>query len=135
MTRGCVVLILSSQMLIMYQIGLYYFSFDNYLCIMNLHVAGQFRILQHRLETMYRVHNKENSGGSAAENYYNVFKECVQQHQMLIEYCNKIGNVFNVFALIQVSMFSLLICVVGYMILMVSLLHYLLPQRIYWVEP
>lgn len=51
---------------------------------------------------------------------YATFKTYVKQHQMLIEYCNKLENVFSVIALVQVTLFSLLICLDGYLILMVS---------------
>lgn len=51
---------------------------------------------------------------------YATFKTYVKQHQMLIEYCNKLENVFSVIALVQVTLFSLIICLDGYLILMVS---------------
>ncbi|XP_076678237.1 odorant receptor 82a-like [Andrena cerasifolii] len=106
------------QALFMYQIGLCYFCFDNFLCIMTIHVAGQFRILQYRLENMKKVKNKRNHSGDPAREYCAAFTHYVQQHQALIAYCKKLEGVFSVFAFGQVLVFSMLICLDGYQVLM-----------------
>lgn len=51
---------------------------------------------------------------------YVVFKDYVRQHQALIAYCDKIEAVFNLIVLGQVLMFSMIICLDGYQVLMVS---------------
>lgn len=107
--------------LFMYQIALCYFCFDNFLCIMTIHVAGQFRILQYRLENMMKVKNKRNHSGNPAREYCAAFTHYVQQHQALIGYCKKLEGVFSVFAFGQVLVFSMLICLDGYQVLMVSI--------------
>ncbi|XP_053976581.1 uncharacterized protein LOC128875218 [Hylaeus volcanicus] len=111
------------QSLALYQVGVCYFCFDNLLCIMNLHVANQFRILQYRLENMqsiFKEKHDENSKFSpdTAHEYYEIFKSCVQYHQALIAYCAKLEEVFSLFSLGQVLVFSSLICLDGYQILM-----------------
>ncbi|XP_043512123.1 odorant receptor 13a-like [Frieseomelitta varia] len=49
---------------------------------------------------------------------YKKFRVHVQQHQALIEFCTKLEEVFNFLVLGQMSLFSLLICLDGYLILM-----------------
>lgn len=85
---------------------------------MNLHAASQFRVLQHRLTKVYVINDKEKDGGT--DKYYATFKGYIKQHQMLILYCNKLEEVFNLMVLAQVLLFSLLICLDGYLVIMVS---------------
>ncbi|XP_076241043.1 odorant receptor 13a-like [Calliopsis andreniformis] len=107
----------TAQIYSIYHGGLYYFSFDNFLCIITVHVAGQFRILQYRLAVLNSANSRKNNGKNSAKEHYITFKNCVQQHQILIEYCKKIEATFSIFALVQVVIFSLLICLVGYQII------------------
>ncbi|KZC10803.1 Putative odorant receptor 13a [Dufourea novaeangliae] len=115
------------QILTAYPTGVCYFCFDNFLCIMNMHVATQFRILQYRLANMKTSNVEEYPRGEfrsciscSAEMYYDKFKGYVQQHQNLIAYCDKLEEVFNLIALGQVLLFSMLICLDGYQILMAN---------------
>ncbi|XP_076301379.1 odorant receptor 10-like [Lasioglossum baleicum] len=111
------------QAIITYEIGLCHFCVDNILCIMNLHVATQFRILQYRLSNL-KSDNVDDDPvtrvPSAAENSYMTFKRCVQQHKMLIAYCNKLEEVFSLIVFSQIIIFSVLICVNGLQILVVK---------------
>ncbi|XP_071867039.1 uncharacterized protein [Bombus fervidus] len=104
------------QVLCLYHVGVCYLCFDNILCIINLHTAGQFRILQYRLENMCGVNNNGKLSYSICK--YMKLKTYIQQHQMLIEYCKKLEQVFNLIVLGQVSLFSLLMCLDGYLVLM-----------------
>ncbi|XP_076166224.1 uncharacterized protein LOC143146099 [Ptiloglossa arizonensis] len=113
------------ETLFLYQIGVCYFCFDNFLCIVNLHVAAQFRILHYRLENMIKVVNEDKNNQSwnkspskCEENYYTMFRTNIRQHQALIAYCDKLEEVFSYFALVQVVLFSLLMCLDGYQIIM-----------------
>ncbi|XP_071867040.1 odorant receptor 13a [Bombus fervidus] len=103
-------------------VGTCYHCFDNLLFVINLHIASQFRILQYRFSNMCDINDRERyttlERSSYTVNKYATFKTYVKQHQMLIEYCNKLENVFSVIALVQVMLFSLLICLDGYLILM-----------------
>ncbi|XP_060825172.1 odorant receptor 13a-like [Bombus pascuorum] len=102
------------QILCLYHVGVSYLCFDNILCIINLHTAGQFRILQYRLENMCGVNNNGKLSHSICK--YMKLKTYIQQHQMLIEYCKKLEQVFNLIVLGQVSLFSLLMCLDGYLV-------------------
>ncbi|XP_016771071.1 odorant receptor 10a isoform X3 [Apis mellifera] len=116
------------QVLSLYQIGVSYFCFDNFLCIMNLHLAGQFKVLQYRISTIAdRVIEKEEKKEKLiidslyfSNKCYTTFKKYIRQHQALIAYCRKLEVVFNWIVLEQVLMFSLLICLDGYQILMAN---------------
>ena len=94
---------------------------------MNLHVAGQFQVLQYRISNIAdTVTKKEKKKKLITDSLYfsnkcyTTFKKYIRQHQALIAYCRKIEVVFNWIALEQVLMFSLLICLDGYQILMVD---------------
>ncbi|XP_076630706.1 odorant receptor 10-like [Colletes latitarsis] len=113
------------QVLFLYQIGVCYFCFDNFLCIMNFHAAAQFRIVQYRLENMKCANNDEKNSDKwnkspcqYGEQYYAILRANIKQHQALIAYCDKLEKVFSSFALGQVLVFSLIICLDGYQVLM-----------------
>ncbi|XP_014608902.1 PREDICTED: odorant receptor 49b-like [Polistes canadensis] len=114
------------QVLSLYTVGICYFCFDNLLCIMNLHAAAQFRILQHRLVKIDHEKKLENNDTPDFYSFnrlqfvYNELKKCIVQHQMLINYCEDLNHVFTFIILGQVLLFSILICLVGYEILIVS---------------
>ena len=123
--------------------GICYFCFDNLLCIMNVHVAGQFRILQKRLECMCDVLNDDlndypdsfrkvslNSDYDAVPSKnancsaeYARFKECVHDHQKLINFTKMVEDVYTFVILSQVVIFSVLICLVTYQAVLVSRLY------------
>ncbi|KAK9295815.1 hypothetical protein QLX08_009946 [Tetragonisca angustula] len=114
------------QVLSLYHIGITYFCFDNFLCILNLHVAAQFRILQYRISNITDLMNRETleinqrfsaSSSCFANKYYETFKKCIRQHQALIAYCKKLEEVFNLIVLVQILVFSMMICLHGYQIL------------------
>ena len=95
---------------------------------MNLHVAGQFQVLQYRISNIADLIIKTEEKKEKlitdslyfSNKCYTTFKKYIRQHQALIAYCRKIEAVFNWIALEQVLMFSLLICLDGYQILMVD---------------
>ncbi|XP_017795359.1 PREDICTED: odorant receptor 13a-like [Habropoda laboriosa] len=115
------------QALSVYQVGVCYLCFDNIFFIMCLHVAGQFRILQYRIANVSGLSEivKSNDNTSTAELYsekcYIKFKNCIQQHQALIEFCEILEEVFTVIVLGQVLMFSIIICFAGYEVLLITL--------------
>ncbi|XP_015429492.1 PREDICTED: odorant receptor 13a-like [Dufourea novaeangliae] len=86
---------------------------------MSQHVCGQFRILQYRFTKLYA---SEETMTNLNENYaaksYVQFKKCVRQHQVLLNYCWKMENVFPLVVLGQVVIFSVLICLYGYQVLL-----------------
>ncbi|XP_076241042.1 odorant receptor 43a-like [Calliopsis andreniformis] len=92
------------QVLSLYYVAVCYISFDYLLCLINLHVTTQFRILQYRLM---------NIGGADTINRQ-TFKSCIRQHQTYIWYCCRLEDIFTLVALGHVLIFSLLICLLGY---------------------
>lgn len=88
---------------------------------MNIHTAGQFRILQHRLIKVYQENDiRYYYNINQLQAVYDRFKELVMQHQMLIKYSQDLNHVFTFITLGQVLIFSILICLVGYEIFIVS---------------
>ncbi|XP_076175223.1 odorant receptor 10-like [Ptiloglossa arizonensis] len=109
------------QMLCVYNVAVCYICFDNFLCLVNLHVAYQFRILEYRLTNLHSIvqkqpddQNLDNDLSSCTILCYAKLRNCVQQHQMLTEYCKKIENVFTMIILCQVLFFGLVLCLLAY---------------------
>ncbi|XP_016904169.2 odorant receptor 13a-like isoform X1 [Apis cerana] len=115
-------IIYTIQILTAYEVGICYHCFDNLLFVINLYTAGQFRILRYRFENICGKNDGDNYHKFSKSSYcideYKSFKNCVQQHQTLIEYCKKLEDVFSIIVLAQVLLFSLLICLDGYLVLM-----------------
>ncbi|XP_026674961.1 odorant receptor Or2-like [Ceratina calcarata] len=103
--------IFSVQILCVYHIGVCYICFDSFLCIVNLHVAGQFRILQYRLMKL----NEEIRHGTntLSSTLNNKLKNCIQYHQTLTEYCDELENIFTLMVLGQVLFLAIVLCLVG----------------------
>lgn len=98
---------------------------------MNIHTAGQFRILQHRLIKVYEENDiRYYYNINQLQAVYNRFKELVMQHQMLIKYSQDLNHVFTFITLGQVLIFSVLICLVGYEIFIVSKKKVFIKYRI-----
>ncbi|KOC59501.1 Odorant receptor Or2 [Habropoda laboriosa] len=117
------------QVLSLYHVGVCYICFDNLLCLMNLHAATQFRILQYRLSNLGDTNRKQvddNESSAAlsrfAENCYKAFKNCVRQHQNHITYCHRLNEIFTVIVLGHILVFSLLICLVGFQVLVENII-------------
>ncbi|XP_012345358.2 odorant receptor 13a-like [Apis florea] len=114
------------QIMTFYFIGISYFCFDNIFCIMTVHLAGQFQILRYRFAKLCNVEDQisEKDTGSTlfvqAQRFYERFKAYVRYHQTLIDYCEKIENVYTMIILGQVLVFSVLICLFGYQILLAN---------------
>ncbi|KAK1137085.1 hypothetical protein K0M31_001612 [Melipona bicolor] len=102
------------QVLALEQIGLTYLSSDNCLCIMNVHVMYQFRMLQHRLSNLWKIIAEQRDKMDYTEKCYTALKECIRQHQSLIKFCDKLENVHTLPILSHVIVFSLLMCVDAY---------------------
>ncbi|XP_053977647.1 odorant receptor 13a-like isoform X1 [Hylaeus volcanicus] len=110
------------QISILYHVSICYFTFDNILCIISIHLSGQFRILQYRLETYCHVEKNmgdENGNGNVVINdvskSYEKLKNCIRQHQRLIDFSTKLENVFTLAILAQVVISSALICLLVYL--------------------
>ena len=110
----------------LYYIGISYFCFDNIFCIMAVHLAGQFRILRYRLMTLCdtepetREKDSRSTFAKQVYKFYEQFKKCVRYHQALIDYYQNLENVYTIITLGQVLVFSVLICLFGYQVFVVS---------------
>ncbi|XP_076678199.1 odorant receptor 13a-like [Andrena cerasifolii] len=100
------------------QIAVCYVCFDNFLCMINVHVACQFRILQYRMSKLWVPIDEQTDVVEHNDRHNVMFKRCVRQHQALIEYCRKIEKVFTLTVLGHLLVFSVLMCLVGYQIFM-----------------
>ncbi|KAK1137082.1 hypothetical protein K0M31_001609 [Melipona bicolor] len=95
--------------------GICFCCFDNLLCILTLHVAGQFKILQNRLETIFGNFSEEKSFET-----YEEFKECIIYHHLLITYVEKLECVFCFPLMFQLLMSSIVLCLSGFQLTMAS---------------
>ncbi|XP_076229578.1 odorant receptor Or2-like [Nomia melanderi] len=107
------------QVLSLYHVGICFICFDNFLCIVNLYITAQFRILRHRLMNLGGV-DTEVETKSNIEWYqytgrcYLEFKDCVRKHQENIDYCNKVNRIFTIISLVHVLVFNVLLGLVCY---------------------
>ncbi|XP_017796293.1 PREDICTED: uncharacterized protein LOC108577627 [Habropoda laboriosa] len=107
--------------------GICFCCFDNFLCILSMHVGGQFKILQNKLQTVLsEKSSKEKSAG-----LYKEFKECVQYHHLLLSYVEKLEYVFCVPLMIQLLVSSIVLCVSGFQL---SLVNGVLMKRLLFLN-
>lgn len=105
-------------------------SFSGFLCTTNMYAAGQFRILQRRLQlscannNLKGVNSDDDDDDSftkltIASSTYAVLRDCVKQHQALILYMERVENLFSTIMLAQTLGSVLEICFSGFQILLV----------------
>ncbi|XP_050594980.1 uncharacterized protein LOC126924480 [Bombus affinis] len=113
-------MIFTLQMINMYQIAVTYFCFDNIFCILAIHLAGQFRILRYRFSKLCDIEHQINEKDmesmitNYAHTFYEKLKMYVRHHQTLINFCDRLENVYTMLILGQVLVFSVLICLFAY---------------------
>ncbi|XP_050594246.1 odorant receptor 63a-like isoform X1 [Bombus affinis] len=119
-------LIFFAQIMSLSYIGICYFCFDNVFCVMAIHLGGQFRILRYRFSELcnikYQISEQDKMSilTKHVHRTYETFRKYVRQHQALINYYNTLENVYTVIILIQVLVFSVLICLFGYQVLLAN---------------
>ncbi|RLZ02232.1 Odorant receptor 28 [Cephus cinctus] len=106
-------------------IGICFFCFDIFLCILNIHAAGQFKMLQHRFALVYDGDNKQEMPITDklhfmkdSEEIYIKFKDCVKHHKILIDYTEKVQSVFTFIILCQILISSLMMTMAGFQALL-----------------
>ncbi|XP_017881630.1 odorant receptor 49b-like isoform X1 [Ceratina calcarata] len=104
------------QMLCVYQIGIVYICSDTFLCILNIHVIGQLRILQYKFLKLQSP-TKTDLIDCVNEDYLKL-KKCIRDHQALIKFCDMLEGVFSLPILGHMVVFSLLMCFDTYEILL-----------------
>lgn len=112
-----------AQLLAVEQIGIAYVCSDFFLCILNLHALYQFRMMQREISRIWSVIDEQTTNVTAYTRGCHVaLKKCIRRHQSLIEFCNKLEQVFTFPILSHVVVFSLLMCFDTYEILLVIFL-------------
>nr|XP_012214848.1 PREDICTED: uncharacterized protein LOC105667580 [Linepithema humile] len=108
------------QILVLVHSGLCFCCFDNLLSLLNLHIAGQFKLLQHRLETILERINRVDTVKSFDERkkreMYEEIKRCIVLHQELIWYCEQIQHIFMYSTLCQLLVSGIMLCVAGFQV-------------------
>ncbi|XP_029053127.1 uncharacterized protein LOC114880846 [Osmia bicornis bicornis] len=79
----------------------------------------QFRILQHRMLNFWNVESKEMNAVMYTDHCYAALKKCIQHHQLLIEFCVKLEQVYTMSIFTHMVVLSLLLCFDSYEIVVV----------------
>ncbi|XP_043512120.1 odorant receptor 13a-like [Frieseomelitta varia] len=108
------------QVIVVEQIGVSYLCNDNFLCILNMHVIYQFRMLQNRLLNLWKIIDKQTNKADCTERCYTALKKCIRKHQSLIEFCDKLEYVYTLPIFGHMVVFSLLMCFDTYEILLAN---------------
>ncbi|XP_029052577.2 odorant receptor 4-like [Osmia bicornis bicornis] len=109
----------ASQAISVYLIGAAYICPEMFLCVFNLHVMGQFRILQHRMLNFWNVESKGMNADTYTDHCYAALKKCIKHHQLLIEFCKKLEQVYTMPIFTHMVVLSLLLCFDAYEIVVV----------------
>ncbi|XP_003494119.1 odorant receptor 4-like [Bombus impatiens] len=114
------------QTISLYYIAVSYFCFDNVFCILAVHLTGQFRILRYRFAKLCDMEHQiteEDTGLMITKHvhtFYEQLKLYIRQHQTLIDFCNRLEDVYTMLIFGQVLVFSVLICLFAYQGLVVA---------------
>nr|XP_034192240.1 odorant receptor 49b-like [Osmia lignaria] len=101
-------LMFTFQVICLYLIGVAYVCPEMFLCLFNLHVMGQFRILQYRMLNFWNVKGKEIDEVMYADYCYAALKKCIRYHQLFIEFCDKIEQIYTMSIFTHMVFLSLL---------------------------
>ncbi|CAD6233565.1 GSCOCT00012280001.3-RA-CDS, partial [Cotesia congregata] len=98
-------------------------TFATFLFTINLYVTGQFKILQRRLETACQTKNIEKIESIKQINFiveesYTNLQKCIELHQLLILYIERIEKLYCQIMLVQTLGSVLQICFSGFQILL-----------------
>ncbi|XP_017766929.1 PREDICTED: odorant receptor Or2-like [Eufriesea mexicana] len=108
----------ATQVIALQQIGATYACHCNFLCVLNMHAIYQFRMLQRKLSSLWKDFDKETNSIDYTNNCYTALKECIRRHQLLIKFCEKLKYVYMLPILSDVVVFSILMCLNTYEILL-----------------
>lgn len=100
--------------------------------LLNIHAAGQFKLLQRRLETVLERVGQAGTLGFDQKAKWAIHEEvrgCVLQHQELIWYSEQMENIFMYMTLGQLLASSIMICVAGFQIFLVSVYMFTFGKR------
>ena len=103
----------------MQQICVAYMSCDNFLCILNMHVICQVRILHNKLLNLWKIIDQQIDKIDYTDKCYAALKKCIRQHQSLIKFYERLEYVYRFPIFGHIVIFSLLVCFDTYEILLV----------------
>lgn len=92
---------------------------DSFLCILNIQVKYQFRMLQYKVSNLWKTIAEQNDKMDYSEKFYTALKECIRKHQSLIKFCDKLECLYTLPILGHVVIFSLLMCIDAYELFLV----------------
>lgn len=105
--------------------GLCFCCFDNFMGLVNMHTAGQFKILQHRLQTIFerieRAGTVKSLDTKIEQEVYEEIRKCVMFHHELIWYSEKMEGIFMYTTLCQLLVSGVMLCVAGFQVFLVSI--------------
>lgn len=84
-----------------------------------MHVAGQFKMLQHRLETIFDWDIGAPLKAVTTTNNQRL-NDCIRRHNELIDYVGKLENIFTHTMLCQLLISSVMLCVAGFQMFLVK---------------
>ncbi|KYQ57879.1 Odorant receptor Or2 [Trachymyrmex zeteki] len=100
--------------------GVCFCCFDNLLGLLNLHTAGQFKILQHRLRNILKKVEQTDIvrllDEKQKQKVYEKLRECVILHHELIWYSEKMEQIFMYTTLCQLLVSGIMLCVAGFQV-------------------
>lgn len=113
------------QVIALIHSGLCFCCFDNLLGLINMHIAGQFNILQHRMKNiLQKVERRGTVELFNQKGKYQVYEEiieCITIHHKLIWYSKAMERLFMYTTLFQLLSSSVLLCVSSLQIFLVSI--------------
>ncbi|CAD1475841.1 unnamed protein product, partial [Heterotrigona itama] len=109
------------QVLAVQHIGVSYVCPENVLCVLNLHVVYQFRILQNTLLNLWSDIDKGTDIVAYSDKCYEILKKCIRKHQSLIEYSDRLEGIFTLPILSNMVIFSMLMCFDTYEMILVHI--------------
>nr|XP_012142614.1 PREDICTED: uncharacterized protein LOC100876729 [Megachile rotundata] len=95
-----------------------YITPDAYMIIFNLHVICQFRILQKRILDFWQPKREDTDEDMTLLRYTVALKNCIQRHQLIITFCEKVERLFSPVILTHFLVFSAFMALDGYEMLL-----------------
>ncbi|XP_017766932.1 PREDICTED: odorant receptor 30a-like [Eufriesea mexicana] len=106
------------QLLAVQQIGISYICNENFFCLLNLHMVYQFRMLQYKLRKFWLKINEQTDIIAYTSRCHTELKKCIEQHQSLIRFSDRIETIYTLPILGHVVVFSMLMCFDSYEIIL-----------------
>ncbi|OAD60888.1 Odorant receptor Or2 [Eufriesea mexicana] len=106
------------DLLAVQQIGISYICNENFFCLLNLHMVYQFRMLQYKLRKFWLKINEQTDIIAYTSRCHTELKKCIEQHQSLIRFSDRIETIYTLPILGHVVVFSMLMCFDSYEIIL-----------------